>query len=86
MRPYWVQQQHYSSTTAHNTPPFSCQCLLQLKRLLLLFVLLTMSTHTQTRTGYWPSDFYKTNPAFGSEEDLRHLIKTYQANGACRYR
>lgn len=31
--------------------------------------------------GYWPSDFYKTNPAFGSKQDLLDLLKTYQANG-----
>lgn len=32
-------------------------------------------------TGYWPSDFYKTNPAFGSKEDLLDLLKAYQSNG-----
>lgn len=31
--------------------------------------------------GYWPSDFYKTNPAFGSTEDLKHLLKSYQDKG-----
>lgn len=31
--------------------------------------------------GYWPSDFYKTNQAFGSTEDLKHLLKAYQTNG-----
>ena len=24
--------------------------------------------------GYWAKDFYKVNPHFGTEEDLKHLI------------
>jgi len=32
-------------------------------------------------TGYWPSDFYKTNPAFGSTEDLKDLLAAYKENG-----
>jgi hypothetical protein len=31
--------------------------------------------------GYWPSDFYKVNPAFGSKDDLLDLLKAYQSNG-----
>lgn len=46
-------------------------------------VLLTVwaDGHRCTCAGYWPSDFYKANPAFGSKEDLLDLIKAYQTNG-----
>lgn len=28
--------------------------------------------------GYWPSDLYKVNPAFGSQEQLLDVVQTYQ--------
>jgi glycosidase len=30
--------------------------------------------------GYWPADFYQTNPAFGSSEQLQQLVADFRAN------
>lgn len=32
--------------------------------------------------GYWPSNFYKVNPAFGTEQELVELVRFYQQQGA----
>jgi len=31
--------------------------------------------------GYWPANFYKINPAFGTEEQLVQLVQLYQQRG-----
>ncbi len=32
--------------------------------------------------GFWPTDFYKTNPEFGSEEDLEVMLREFRNRGA----
>lgn len=31
--------------------------------------------------GYWPSDMYQVNPAFGNEDDLHDVVALYQRHG-----
>ena len=31
--------------------------------------------------GYWPADYYSTNGHFGTADDLKHVIATYQESG-----
>jgi len=31
--------------------------------------------------GYWPADYYSTNGHFGTAEDLKDVIATYQHSG-----
>jgi alpha-amylase len=36
---------------------------------------------TSAYHGYWPSNFYEVNPAFGTKEELQGLVKFFQEQG-----